>query len=304
MCVSHDHEAVIVPAIQKRYNSHWAMSVAANGVIVGSENKKGKRIDADGVVPASLLHDKKYFKIYTGELWHSPAVMSSSNAITKIYETKKDEDVVLKIKELLGESYPIAAEVYICDELKDFVSFLFPSSRGHEGLVWLTNFEINKFKTLEQVCRRSLCMTIACTHYPFSSHNYSSVDEFAPCMYGLPLKLRWINSKKLEDKCSKEFELEIKALDDAISTGLIENHKTHALNLAPEVNKEQTLAALERLELMRKQNAALREHIQAVEDATKEAQTAAKGKFDDIDLTVTPQDLAKQTADIKASFKQ
>jgi hypothetical protein len=300
LCMHKEFVAVAVSAIQKRYNIHWALSVQANGILVGSEQKRGRKIDGDKIYPVSMFSKMNYITILDLELWKSPNVMTSSNASTKIYAVKRDQDVMDKITEIMEERKPVMVEVFICIELEKYVNFLFPSSRGHEGLVWLTNQDVKIFTCFEHVVRRSMFMALACTTYPFSSHNYSDVDEYAPALYRQTMHLRWYNSKTLNEPCSKEYEMEVKALDEPILPSLMEMHKTHVIVSQPENKKEAVKTEQAKFEEVKKKAKEAETQIETSEMAL--ITSPDDNKYADIELNFDIQNIQAQNDKMVQSF--
>jgi hypothetical protein len=257
LALEYDKSMLVPISNMKRYNSNWAMSVIASGIRVASMDTFGKARSPEGIYPRDYIILDECVMLGANKPWPQPTNLASKAAGHRKYTNPAKDEVKEKIGQILKMQGSYAVEVFVTPPLKDYVAYLYPSSRGNEGLVWLCNKQVNKFRDFEEVLRRCCSMCMALTIYPFSLQNYIDIDTIPPAAYLTAITLRTVPKKlKLGTDYTQDFELEIKKLNEPVPEAIINLQEEIEHNTTINRNKQEVEGTRENIAKLRRETAA------------------------------------------------
>jgi hypothetical protein len=181
---------------EKLYGSHWLNSLKANRISVAHTTYNGLKPSPEGYISGDTMNAKEKVQFEIVSPWKEPTSITTDKKAVKVFASKSSTDITHFIEAFIKSPNYRAVEVHIVEELRDYVDLLYPSSRGDQCRVWLTNQSMGVFKQFEEVLHRSCEMMSYKTHFPFTRRPYIDVDSAMPVAYKNAIVLNWFSPKQ------------------------------------------------------------------------------------------------------------
>jgi len=161
----------------KDYNETLMSSLVLNGFKVATSDFGLSSQYARHSYDSS--REKEYVRVSAHKFWSRPTLVAQKNQ-ARMGEINDmcgfQEDLFQRFMESSGFAI---CHVYVSNILEKYVEHLYPSTRGHLGLVWLANkpFSVPLYQNMGQVYARCVNMAMCATHFPFSRYTYAQEDK-------------------------------------------------------------------------------------------------------------------------------